>query len=79
MSSEKTMAVIIPPQLMQFLDLTEESTIEAYMQNGCLIIRAINEDDEMDIPSDNEYETHIIRTSMPVRIFYNEYKECDCE
>ncbi len=75
MSSEKAMVVKIPPQLTKFLGLTNESTIETYMENDCLFINVIDEYNTVDIPANDEHKIHVIRTTMPVRILYKEYKE----
>ena len=72
----KEIGIHLPSRLIDLLDLTDESTIEAYMVDGFLILKVIEDDNECECAACDCAELHAIMTKATTII---EYKECDCE
>jgi len=71
----KEIIIQLPPHLIDRLDLTDESVIETYVLDDCVIMNVL-EDDESECESCDHSELHTIITKANTIITYT---ECECE
>ena len=76
MKVTKEIGIQLPPHLIDLLELTDESTIEAYVVDDCVMLSVIEGDEEIECATCDRAELHTIMTKATTIIAY---KECECE